>query len=102
MRAMIEIGIPCPEELSIVGFDDFDTCLKGFTLASLFSPKLTTIRQPAYEIGRRAFEMHLQRMTRPEKSHDSGPGELLTVDATFITRNSTAPPRRSNRAAYGS
>ena len=92
MHAMIEIGIPCPQELSIVGFDDFDTGLEGFSLASLFNPKLTTIRQPAYEIGRRAFEMLLQRMTTLEKAPDSGAGEILTLDAALIIRNSTAPP----------
>jgi DNA-binding LacI/PurR family transcriptional regulator len=90
MHAMIEIGILCPQELSTVGFDDFDTGLEGFSLASLFNPKLTTIRQPAYEMGRRAFEMLLRRMTRPEK--DSSVGETLTLDAELIIRNSTARP----------
>jgi LacI family transcriptional regulator len=92
MRALNETGIPCPQELSIVGFDDFDTGLDGFSLASLFCPKLTTIRQPAYEIGKRAFEMLLQRMTRPEKAPDSGARETLILDAALIIRNSTAPP----------
>jgi DNA-binding LacI/PurR family transcriptional regulator len=94
MHAMIEVGINCPEELSVVGFDDFDTGLEGFSLATLFNPKLTTIRQPAYEIGRRAFEMLLQRMTTPEKVPDSSAGETVILDAALIIRNSTAPPRK--------
>jgi LacI family transcriptional regulator len=39
-----------PEEISVVGFDDLR--LSAFT-----SPPLTTIRQPAGEIARRATEI---------------------------------------------
>jgi DNA-binding LacI/PurR family transcriptional regulator len=39
------MGIGIPEDLSIVGFNDFPP------LPTMFHPYLTTIRQPLYEIG---------------------------------------------------
>jgi LacI family transcriptional regulator len=93
LRAIKEVGVECPREISIVAFDDFDTGLDGFSLASLFSPNLTTIRQPAYEVGKRAFERLLRRMTTPENAPDSSAGETLLLDTELIIRNSTAPPK---------
>ena len=45
-RAAAELGLRIPEDVSVVGFSD-----DGF--AQEMSPPLTTVRQPAYEIGRR-------------------------------------------------
>jgi LacI family transcriptional regulator len=42
------VGIQIPDELSIVGFDDFPP------LPTLFHPHLTTIHQPLFEIGAEA------------------------------------------------
>ncbi|WP_027721881.1 LacI family DNA-binding transcriptional regulator [Maridesulfovibrio zosterae] len=53
-----ESGLNLPEDLSIVGFDDMPT-------ASYMVPSLTSIRQPAYEMGRRACEILLQIMADP-------------------------------------
>jgi len=53
-RAAAEMGLRIPEDLSVVGFSD-----DGF--AQDMSPPLTTIRQPAYEIGRKAAELVLAR-----------------------------------------
>lgn len=37
-------GIRVPDDLAVVGFDDLDE-------AALFSPALTTVRQPLRELG---------------------------------------------------
>ena len=47
VRALNEFGIRCPEDIAIVGFDDFH-------LADVFCPPLTVAAQPAYEIGQEA------------------------------------------------
>jgi len=47
-----ERGIRCPEEISVVGFNDMP-------FADRFSPPLTTIRIPHYEIGAAAAELML-------------------------------------------
>ena len=49
MDALKTAGIRIPQDVSVVGFDDQ-------IIASQFRPKLTTVRQPAEEIGRRAVE----------------------------------------------
>ncbi len=39
-----EHGITIPDDLSVVGYDDI-------VYSDFFSPRLTTIRQPAYDMG---------------------------------------------------
>jgi len=48
--ALKDRGHRVPEDVSVVGFDDI-------RLAAYTSPPLTTIRQPTYEMGRRATEL---------------------------------------------
>ena len=46
-RAIYDAGLKIPEDISIIGHDDF-------TLASLVRPALTTMQQPIYKIGKLA------------------------------------------------
>lgn len=48
-----EIGLRVPEDISIVGFDDID-------LASIVSPKLTTVHVPHRRMGKRAAEILIE------------------------------------------
>lgn len=81
MRALEESGIPCPDRVSVLGFDDFDW-------AANFRPRLTTIAQPTREMGAEAMRMLLRRMADPESE-----AEPLTVLAAELrVRESTAPP----------
>ncbi len=50
-----------PKDVAIVGFDDM------FWSSSL-NPPLTAVRQPAYEIGKRAGELLIQRISDPQRS----------------------------------
>jgi LacI family transcriptional regulator len=50
IQAANEMGIRIPEDVSIIGYDDIE-------MAKCASPALTTIRQPAYEMGRAAFSL---------------------------------------------
>lgn len=49
MKAIHEAGLLIPQDIAVVGFDDIE-------VASLIHPALTTVRQPTYEMGRRAIE----------------------------------------------
>ncbi|MFU8770674.1 MAG: LacI family DNA-binding transcriptional regulator, partial [Desulfotignum sp.] len=60
MKGAREMGLKLPEDLSIAGFDDIE-------IASYVVPALTTIRQPAYEMGKLGAELLFQRMTTPDK-----------------------------------
>lgn len=52
-------GLKIPADVALVGFSDNP-------IASLVDPPLTTVRQPAYEIGRRATELLLEQLKSDE------------------------------------
>ncbi len=74
-----ERGVRCPEEVSVVGFNDMP-------FAARFQPPLTTIHIPHYEIGKAAAELMLERLQDP----DSPPGEIR-LEPHLVVRDSTAP-----------
>jgi len=76
MKGAREAGLTLPDDLSIVGFDDMQT-------ASYMVPALTTIRQPAYEMGQRAAKILLQLIEKKSKPVQD------MMDSTLIVREST-------------
>jgi LacI family transcriptional regulator, galactose operon repressor len=76
-----ERGRRCPEEISVVGFNDMP-------FAARFQPPLTTIHIPHYEIGKAAGELMLERL----QEGDSPPREVR-LEPHLVVRDSTAPPR---------
>jgi len=86
MRALTECGVSCPEQVSVLGFDDFDW-------AASFRPKLTTIAQPTLEMGRIAMEILLRKIESPD-CEETG-GMPISLQAKLHIRESTAPPRPS-------
>lgn len=84
MRALSERGVSCPEQVSVLGFDDFDW-------AASFRPRLTTIAQPTLEMGRRAMELLLRKIESPESllPEERSP---ISLQATLQVRDSTASP----------
>jgi LacI family transcriptional regulator len=87
IQALREAGLSIPEEMSIAVFDDLP---QGW----VFDPFLTVVSQPAYEIGRQATELMLERLT------GEAPAEPRTIvlPSELIARRSTAPPRREATA----
>lgn len=73
-------GIPVPDEMSIVGFDDID-------LAAHFTPPLTTVRQDLAALGTRAVEV----LSAAAEGREIPQRTLQSVD--LIVRSSTAAPR---------
>ena len=83
VQAARELGLRVPEDLSVVGFDDVEYAVMGH-------PRLTTVRQPCYELGRTAGELLLTQI-------QGGPrGRAVYLPHTLIERDSTA------RCAVGS
>ena len=73
-----ERGIRCPDQLSVVGFNDMP-------FADRFAPPLTTVRIPHYEIGVAAAQLLLDLLAGKE----DGPAEVV-LQPDLIVRGSTA------------
>ena len=83
LAAIQEIGLLCPEEISLLGFDDF-------YWATLLRPRLTVVRQPAREVGMIAARMLIDHL-------EGRPGvPTPTLLATqLMVRDSCCPPKAS-------
>lgn len=81
MRAMAEKKVPCPEAISVIGFDDFEW-------SANFSPRLTTVGQPTRAMGRTAMKMLLDQINN---GPSASPGTVM-FQSELVVRDSTAPP----------
>jgi LacI family transcriptional regulator len=81
VRAIGELGIDCPEQISIVGFDDF-------AWTENFHPKLTTVVQPTFEMGSRAMETLLAKIKR--QGGEETASALVLLQPRLQIRQSTA------------
>jgi DNA-binding LacI/PurR family transcriptional regulator len=79
LRAMRDGGLSTPEDIGFVTFDDL-------TVDDLFRPAITTVVQPAYEIGFRAAGILIDRI---EKAGSSGPAATVRLPATLKVRDSS-------------
>lgn len=84
-------GIAVPGDLSIVGFDG----LERTTLVS----QLTTVRQPAEEVGTMAVRILAERLAGKR----TGPGQTTTLRVELLEGATVAPPRpaREPRRSVG-
>jgi LacI family transcriptional regulator len=88
MRALGELRVSCPETLSVLGFDDFEW-------SAYFTPRLTTVAQPTYEMGRQAMQMLLRKLQSPTEKDglaDAIEESTLRLRAELRVRDSTAAP----------
>lgn len=82
LGALVELanqGVRVPEDIQVVGYDDIP-------LAGLFQPSLTTIRQPAYEMGHEAVRTVLRGIGNTNKTP---PAKVLSPE--LVIRHSTKP-----------
>lgn len=83
MKAVRDLGLSCPEDISVACFDDFPW-------SGVFRPQLTTVTQPVREIGEQAASLLLDRLA----------GRLEDVPRRIVLRGTLAI-RESCRAAPG-
>lgn len=80
LAALREMGLRCPEDVSLVGFDDQE-------IASFTNPALTTVAQPAYQMGARAAALLFGRLRGEDV-----PTQQVVMKATLRVRDSAAAP----------
>ncbi len=83
LRAIAEAGLRCPQDISVVGFDDIP--LAGFALAPL-----TTVRQDFDELGRLAVSEMARLIGAGAGGPAADPPAALTP--RLVVRNSTGAP----------
>jgi len=89
-KALTELGLRCPEDISVIGFDDIKFC-------ETFSVPLTSVRVPKFEMGDLAAQMLIRHI---ESKHAVIPQKVY-LDAALVIRRSTAPPSQARLRVSG-
>ena len=63
INALREKGIKVPEDVSVIGFNDN-------AVASYFYPKITTVKQPSYDMGSVAMRMLIKILNNKPLEQD--------------------------------
>jgi LacI family transcriptional regulator len=78
--ACYDMNISIPQEVKVVGFSSLE-------IAPLLNPSLTTVTQPATQIGIEAASLLFKMLEHPERVNIN---EKIILDSKLIKRNSTA------------
>jgi LacI family transcriptional regulator len=89
MRALRDLRLDIPGDVSVVGFDDID-------LAQHVDPPLTTVHQPIRRKGEEAVRVLLSVVQRRD-----GKPEHSRLDTRLIVRGSTGPAPRPRQEEVG-
>lgn len=76
MRALQEMGLRIPEDVSIIGFDDI-------SISSFLTPPLSTMRVPKHDLGVLAVEQLVQKLNNPSRTTAK-----IELSPTLILRDS--------------
>ncbi|MEX1079908.1 MAG: LacI family DNA-binding transcriptional regulator [Homoserinimonas sp.] len=80
LRAIQDAGLSMPEDISLIGFDDFN-------LTTFVQPGVTVVSQPIAELGQEAGRLMLRRL-RGERD----PSHNVSLLAELVVRGSARPP----------
>jgi LacI family transcriptional regulator len=84
---LAELGVSVPDEMSVAGFDDI-------SVAGMTAPRLSTVRLPLRELGRRGFEHAVRQLSGEPVTSEMLPTEV-------VLRDSTAEPPPSSTQTKG-
>ena len=77
ISGLLEAGVNVPNDISVMGFDNIE-------FSSMTNPSLTTVNQPAQEIGRKACMMLINALISNEDEKD----DYTIHDPEIVVRNS--------------
>jgi len=78
--AFDELGVRCPQDVSIIGFNDMP-------FIDRLRPPLSTVRFPHYQLGTEAANLLLERIG----TDGGGPVKILYLAPELVVRGSTVP-----------
>ena len=90
LAAIRETGLHCPDDISLVGFDNLDD-------SDATVPTLTTVDQFAYQLGTKAAQTVVDRVRG-----DKGATRRILLAPELRSKESTAPPPAKQRGTKGS
>jgi DNA-binding LacI/PurR family transcriptional regulator len=90
LRAIVDCGLETPGDIALVTFDEL-------TAEDVFRPSITSVVQPAYDIGFRATEILIQRIM----SGSAGERIAIRLPATLKVRESSGRALRGSRSSAG-
>lgn len=79
LKQFNQAGIQVPRDLSLLGMDDIE-------LATMFTPTLSTIRQPFDRIAQESIRIIMNSHTSEDKEE---PAQYINLEPTLIVREST-------------
>ncbi|HEY4354543.1 MAG TPA: LacI family DNA-binding transcriptional regulator [Acidobacteriaceae bacterium] len=80
LAAIREAGLRCPQDVSVIGFDDLE-------LAELTNPALSSVSQSGYQLGSTAASILLERIRGY-----AGPAKHIIQETSLKLRDSVASP----------
>ncbi|MEZ0536537.1 LacI family DNA-binding transcriptional regulator [Caldicellulosiruptoraceae bacterium PP1] len=80
LDAIKEKGLSIPDEIGVIGFDDVE-------YSTIYSPKISSIYQPRWELGVLAFELLLKKINNQEVNK----GKYI-LDTKLVPRETTRKP----------
>ncbi|MCL4236974.1 MAG: LacI family transcriptional regulator [Anaerolineae bacterium] len=83
LNAIHEAGRNIPSDIAVIGFDDLSWAIS-------LNPPLTTVAQPAFEIGVNAARLLLERIANPRR-----PTYTVVLETELIVRASCGSPVQS-------
>jgi LacI family transcriptional regulator len=86
LQAIEEAGLAIPNDIALVGYDEI-------SWAPFLRPALTTVSQPAYDLGHESARLLLSRL-----SGYSGPARTVVLPSSLNVRASSIPPRHLRRS----
>jgi len=78
-EAFDELGLRCPEDISVIGFNDMP-------FIDRLRPPLSTVRFPHYQLGTEAAKLLMERIEGGD-----GPVKILFLAPELVARGSTTP-----------
>jgi LacI family transcriptional regulator len=78
-EAFDELGLRCPEDISVIGFNDMP-------FIDRLRPPLSTVRFPHYQLGTEAAKLLIERIEGGD-----GPVKILFLAPELVARGSTRP-----------
>ncbi|MEV8310115.1 LacI family DNA-binding transcriptional regulator [Streptomyces flavidovirens] len=91
LQALYGAGVSVPDDVALVGYDDIE-------FASAAAVPLTSVRQPAFQMGRMAADLLIEETGDAADTHQH---QRIVLQPELVVRDSSLPRRRRDRAPGG-